>query len=81
MELDISWIDDEYNGRTITGATITDHNGTVWEYDAYAYAQSRRELRVIEADSNFPPGEEHNNGYCVSSFDEAIITLVEGGHL
>lgn len=73
------WIDDEYHGKTITNAVITDNNGVIWEYDTYSYQSGHRELRVPEADGEFT--EPHENGYDARSFDEALLILVDGGYI
>ena len=75
------WKDDEYHGRTITEATITDSQGVDWLYDAYSYVTGHRELRIPEADSEFPEEHQNENGYPCSSFDEAILSLVEMGFI
>ena len=73
------WRDDEYHGRTITEAIITDINEIVWKYDAYAYQDGHRELRCPEADGEFT--EHESNGYDARSIDEALLILVDGGYI
>ena len=75
------WIDDEYHGKTITNATITDDNGVTWEYDAYAYTDGHRELRIPEADKEYPEEHQAENGYDARSIDEALLILVDGGYI
>ena len=75
----ISWKDDEYHGRTITSAVITDNNNIKWLYDVHAYQDGHRELRVPEADGEFT--EHEANGYDARSIDEALLTLAEGGYI
>jgi len=82
MNIEIcGWIDDEYNGRTITNATIIDANGATWEYDAYAYQTAHRELRVPAADNDYPEEHQNENGYDARSIDEALLILTEGGYI
>ena len=71
-----NWIDDEYHGRTITNAVITDSNEVEWEYDAYAYMSNHRELRAPEADKEFPKEHQAENGYNARSIDEALLILL-----
>jgi len=76
-----NWVDDEYHGRTVTHATITDSNGYIWEYDAYAYQSNHRELRIPAADKEFPEEHQNENGYDARSLDEALLTLMDGGYI
>ena len=76
-----NWIDDEYNGLTVTHATITDDNGMDWEYDAYSYQSNHRELRMPEADAEYPAEHQNENGYDARSLDEALLILMEGGYI
>ena len=75
-----NWIDDEYNGLTVTHATITDGNGYEWEYDAYSYQSNHRELRMPKAGKEFHLEHQSENGYNAQSIGEALIILIEGGY-
>ena len=76
-----NWIDDRYNGRVITNATIEDENGATWEYDKYSYIDGHRELRIPGADDDYPEEHQSENGYDARSFDEALLILCEGGYI
>ena len=65
--------DIDFTGRIvrIIKATIIDDNGYEWVYDR----EAKRELRTPNSDS------VPNNGHTMSSFDEALIWLKEGGYI
>ena len=79
--LNVTWIDDRYTGRTITNAQLLDSYDVLWEYDKHAYQTGHRELRVPEADKEFPEEHQLENGYDARSFDEVLLILKEGGYI
>jgi len=60
-----------YARKFVKHARIIDSNGCQWVYDT-SYA---KELRMPECDD--VPG----NGYSVDSFEQAVVTLFEGGYI